>query len=148
MVGQFPQWAFEYAVLAWTPFVCILHFGGHTCMPCCPHFILYHISIVYQADVGNNIFLSSPLPLEISIFATISRTATPAIVYQGGAGGPPSPRALPNWSGPHLIITDAKNWSKLIITDGAKTSAMWTTWVEKLWMIYHSLFLYNEVTDW
>ena len=61
-----------------------------------PHFILYHISIVYQAEVGNNFFLFSPLPLEISIFATISRTAAPAIVYQGGARSPPSPRALPN----------------------------------------------------
>ena len=92
-------------------------------------------------------FLSSHLPLEISSFATISCTAAPAIVYQGGAGSPPSPRALPYWSGAYLIITDAKNWSKLIITDEAKTSAIWTTWVEKLWTIYHSQFRYNEVTD-
>ena len=88
-------------------------------------------------------FLSSHLPLEISSFATISCTAAPAIVYQGGAGSPPSPRALPYWSGSYLIITDAKNWSKLIITDEAKTSPIWTTWSRNCeWLTIH-----NEVTD-
>ena len=117
-------------------------------LTCTIAFILYHISIVYQADVGNNIFfVFSSTTWNIHLCNYFWHCHTSDSLSGRGTESP-----LPARSAELIGSAPDHYWCKeLIKTDHygwAKTWPIWTTWVEKLWMIYHSQFLKSLTFHW
>ena len=121
-------------------------------LTCTIAFILYHISIVYQAVVGKNLFCEIFLSFHISTTWNIqlcnysSHCRTSDSLSGRGTGSPlPAHSAVLIGSVPdhyrckELIKTDHYRWSK--------NFANLNNVVEKLWMINHSQWSHWLSTD-